>query len=147
MEEVPQEQKKAPIIRRGKMRKWNLNEDEMLVRAVGLVGQNWQAVARLVPGRSVRQCRERYLLTLRPTVNTEPFTKEEDKELMELYSQFGKRWEAIARRLVKRHWTQVRNRIMDLLAHDEEMTRIRKHGCRIRAHRVQEPPTSNCKPE
>lgn len=125
------EEKKAPIIRRAKMRRWNLNEDEILVKAVQAVGQNWQAVAQLVPGRSVRQCRERYLMSLKPSVNVTPFTKDEDTLVMELYREFGRRWEAIARRLVKRHWTQVKNRIMELLAHEEESVRITKSTCRI----------------
>ncbi|RMZ53129.1 hypothetical protein APUTEX25_005118, partial [Auxenochlorella protothecoides] len=60
--------------RRGK---WTASEDDALQRAIALHGKTWVAVARLVPGRSDVQCRERWMNVLNPDVtSTAPFTAE-----------------------------------------------------------------------
>ncbi|KAL6779834.1 hypothetical protein ACKKBG_A13920 [Auxenochlorella protothecoides x Auxenochlorella symbiontica] len=66
--------------RRGK---WTALEDDALQRAIALHGKTWVAVARLVPGRSDVQCRERWMNVLNPDVtSTAPFTAEEDATIL-----------------------------------------------------------------
>jgi hypothetical protein len=55
-------------------------EDEMLILAVRLLGPcNWAAIAALVPGRSGRQCRDRYQNYLRPGYARVEWTGAEDE--------------------------------------------------------------------
>ncbi len=49
-------------------RVWTADEDETLIRAVNLYGNEWQKVSQHVEGRSDRQCRERYTDVLNPKV-------------------------------------------------------------------------------
>ena len=54
------------------------------LQAVALHGRSWVKVARLVPGRSEVQCRERWMNVLNPDVrNAAPFTPEEDALILE----------------------------------------------------------------
>lgn len=57
---------------------WSKHEDELLLKAVAISGKEWSKVAKLVPGRTEVQCRERYVNHLDPNVQSEvDFTEEE----------------------------------------------------------------------
>lgn len=45
--------------------RWNLTEDELLVRGVIAHGHRWDAVASCVPNRTYHQCRQRWIRGLR----------------------------------------------------------------------------------
>jgi len=58
---------------------WSQEEDNILIKAVAISGKEWSKIARLVPGRTEIQCRERYVNHLDPNVrNAVPFTDEEN---------------------------------------------------------------------
>jgi hypothetical protein len=75
---------------------WTPEEDAKLTTAVTVFGNAWVAVASMVPGRSVNQCRYRWVECLDPTLNTGNWTPEEDKRLTEAVTQLGKDWVQIA---------------------------------------------------
>jgi len=65
-----------------KVGKWVCEEDELLLKGVALHGRKWSLIAKLVPGRTDVQCRERYMNVLNPEVkNKSAFTPEEDSLL------------------------------------------------------------------
>ncbi|KAL4527417.1 hypothetical protein Ndes2526B_g08892 [Nannochloris sp. 'desiccata'] len=109
----------AVVPRRGK---WLPEEDESLLTAVALYGKKWSHVAKLVPGRSDVQCRERYANCLDPEVNKEPWNEHEDDILREHIENFtnqatGKvKWSSIAELIpgrtdyaVKKRWVALTN--------------------------------------
>jgi hypothetical protein len=49
-----------------------------------------------MPGRSPRQCRERWHHYLTPAVSSDPFTREEDALLAAKYAEIGPKWKLIA---------------------------------------------------
>jgi hypothetical protein len=53
----------------GKEGKWKAEEDAKLIEAVKKHGKKWVAAAAMVPGRSDRQCRERWTNILDPSNN------------------------------------------------------------------------------
>lgn len=53
---------------------------------------NWKIVERLMGSKNARQCRERYNNYLAPQINTNPWTPEEEKVLMEKYKELGPQW-------------------------------------------------------
>lgn len=55
-------------------RLWSKEESAALSAAVGQVGEDWSAVAALMPGRTGKQCRERYIHHLRPDLRKAPWT-------------------------------------------------------------------------
>jgi hypothetical protein len=70
----------------------------------------WRAVARQLPGRTARQCRERWLNYLSPTVRADPWTEAEDRDLLARVNEFGSAWSSIARFFSGRSDNDIKNR-------------------------------------
>jgi len=89
---------------------WAKAEDIYLVHLVHTQELlNWVGIARLMGSRSPKQCRERYHQNLKPTLNQEPITPEEGRQIEELVIVMGERWSEIARRLPGRSENMVKN--------------------------------------
>lgn len=79
---------------------WTDEEDELLRTYVPLEAKNnWVAVAEHVPGRTAKQCRERWSLSLDPNIRKDPWTSEEDELLLQLHEQHGNAWAVIVKHL------------------------------------------------
>jgi hypothetical protein len=102
--------------------KWSKEEDDMLIQAVKLNLPSWGKVAEHVPGRTSKQCRERWchhvcsphlsflstsnacdVRQLAPTVDKNEFRPEEDHKLLALFAQYGNKWSRIAIQLPGRY--------------------------------------------
>eukprot|EP00981_Chlorochromonas_danica_P005209 scaffold1046_cov162-Ochromonas_danica.AAC.39 len=59
--------------------RWSEDEDRMLIYVVSQNLGNWGQVAQKMPGRTSKQCRERWINYLNPTLIHSPFTEEEDR--------------------------------------------------------------------
>ena len=57
---------------------------------------NWKIIAQQIPGRSSRQCRERWQNYLNPKIHNPPWTDEEDKKLLDAIEIYGHQWAKIA---------------------------------------------------
>ncbi|KAG6814035.1 hypothetical protein H0H92_003885 [Tricholoma furcatifolium] len=86
---------------RNPSRPWSEAEDILLTNAVRIHGEqdNWKNVATLVPGRTNKACRKRWLHSLTPTVKKSAWTSAEDELLVSLYKTHGSKWSAIARHI------------------------------------------------
>ncbi|RPD81668.1 hypothetical protein L226DRAFT_496659 [Lentinus tigrinus ALCF2SS1-7] len=86
---------------RGIGKPWTTQEDNLLIQAVAIHGENdnWKAVAALVPGRTNKACRKRWLHSLSPNVKKTAWTPEEDQLLISLYATHGTKWSVIARHI------------------------------------------------
>jgi hypothetical protein len=72
-------------------------EDENLAKIVAELGSDdWQQVARLMPDRNARQCRDRWVNYLSPEVANGPWTAAEEQLLVDKYKEFGAVWRHIA---------------------------------------------------
>jgi hypothetical protein len=52
----------------------------------------WSDIAKRLPGRTARQCRDRWLNYLSPEIASEPWTPEEDQLLVEKINEMGDHW-------------------------------------------------------
>ncbi len=78
---------------------WTEEEDRLLSSLVVAPAQgltSWVAVAKHIPGRTAKQCRERYSLNLDPDINRGPWTAAEDERLLLLHGRIGNRWAEIS---------------------------------------------------
>ncbi|KAI0666343.1 hypothetical protein C8Q78DRAFT_1060895 [Trametes maxima] len=86
---------------RGVGKPWTTYEDNLLIQAVAIHGENdnWKAVALSVPGRTNKACRKRWLHSLSPNVKKTAWTPEEDQLLLSLYAIHSTKWSVIARNI------------------------------------------------
>ena len=90
---------------------WTQDEDERLQAAVSQVGtKKWTDVAKFVPTRTSKQCRERWFNRLVPTLKHEPFEPWEDQLILSKQKEIGNHWAMIAKSLPGRSPNAVKNR-------------------------------------
>jgi len=90
---------------------WSAREDELLRTMVERNGVGrWNATAAHIPGRSAKQCRERWVNNLDPAVRKGPWTASEDDVLIRAQSELGNKWSQISKLLPGRPDNAVKNR-------------------------------------
>lgn len=86
-------------------------EDELLTQLVGKLGEyDWNAVAQQMPGRTPRQCRDRWKGYLAPNLSSEEWSRQEDQMLIEHFNKHGPRWSMISSFIKGRSEVAVKNR-------------------------------------
>ena len=83
------------------MRRWKEEEDSTLVQVITEVEKhegrlNWHSICHRVPGRTAKQCRERWHSQLDPSISREPWSSQEEKVLIQLHHEMGNKWTEIA---------------------------------------------------
>jgi hypothetical protein len=71
---------------------------------------NWDIIAAQLPGRTARQCRERWLNYLSPGVRSGPWTKYEDELLVARINELGRAWSIFTRHFNGRSENDIKNR-------------------------------------
>lgn len=90
---------------------WTPEEDQILIQKRGELGRKWSQIAKFLPGRQGKQCRERYVNHLNPRLKRGEWTEDEESILIFYHQKFGNRWASIAKEVegrsdndVKNHW-------------------------------------------
>ena len=73
-------------------RKRFTEEDDRVIIEEVSKQRDWNEIAKKIPGKTGRQCRERYQHYLDPKISQEPWTQEEDELICTLYKQHGPDW-------------------------------------------------------
>ena len=105
-----------------KRQRFTEEEDNIIIEDVGDERYpNWNAIAEKIPGKTGRQCRERYQHYLSPKLSREPWTPEEDALIRKLHKQYGPNWAMIAASFGgKRTNNNVKNRWNNHLRWEQE---------------------------
>ena len=80
----------------------------------------WCEVSKFLPGRTTKQCRDRYSNYLSPSITNLPWTQEEDQLLREKVDEFGKKWVYISQFFDGRSGNNLKNRWHKVLCKDEK---------------------------
>lgn len=110
-----------PLLRWQYKRNFSSDEDEKIKSLISEYGEkNWETIAGFLPGRTPRSVKERWNTYLRPNVNRNPFTHEEDLLLIQKYEELGPKWVEISRFFVGRTDNSLKNRWYNhLIKHPE----------------------------
>ncbi|XP_010519901.1 PREDICTED: myb-related protein 3R-1 [Tarenaya hassleriana] len=104
---------------------WTKEEDDMIIQLVHKYGpKKWSTIARYLPGRIGKQCRERWHNHLNPSINKEAWTQEEELILIRAHQIYGNRWAELTKFLpgrtdngIKNHWhSSVKKKLDSYLA-------------------------------
>jgi hypothetical protein len=95
---------------------WTREEEDALIKSISLHGtDNWSIVASEIDNRNGKQCRERWLNHLNPSLNKEMWNQAEDNFIIEQQTMRGNAWSTIAKFLPGRSSNAVKNRFCLLM--------------------------------
>lgn len=91
--------------------RWSDDETSRLEEIVGRYGpQNWSGIAQFIPGRSAKQCRERWRTFCDPEFNKDTWSHADEQLLIDLHAVHGSKWARISPFLDNRSPVAIRNR-------------------------------------
>jgi hypothetical protein len=94
-----------------KKAKWTADEDFRLSESIQEHGMsNWSRIAQNLPGRNGKQCRERWMNQLCPSLNRDNWSHQEDLILLQQQRLCGNQWSQVAHFLPGRSANAVKNR-------------------------------------
>ena len=100
-----------PVHKTAKKCKFSQEEDKKLVQVVQKLGpKRWKVIASFIDGKTARQCRDRYTNYLRPDLNFDRWTAEEDLLLIQKYYELGPKWSIISNYFHGRSISSLKNR-------------------------------------
>lgn len=92
-------------------KKFTAAEDELLKQLVEKFGtKKWESIAECMPGRTGRQCRDRYRNYLIPGFFNGQWTAEEDRLLLVKYKELGHQWSKMVPFFTGRSANSLKNR-------------------------------------
>ncbi|XP_058000067.1 transcription factor MYB3R-5 isoform X2 [Hevea brasiliensis] len=100
---------------------WTQEEDDKIIDLVAKYGPTkWSVIAKSLPGRIGKQCRERWHNHLNPDIKNGAWTLEEELALMNAHQIHGNKWAEIAKVLsgrtdnsIKNHWNSSLKKKLD----------------------------------
>jgi hypothetical protein len=100
------------------------HEDELLRELFAEFGDDWTTIAKELPDRSPRQCKERWNHYLAPHVVQKAWSCEEDEFLLELVKVNGTKWKAFESYLIGRTDTNIKNRYNVLMRKEAKQQKV-----------------------
>ncbi|KAK9714195.1 hypothetical protein RND81_06G078700 [Saponaria officinalis] len=115
---------------------WTQEEDEKIIELVARYGPTkWSVIAKSLPGRIGKQCRERWHNHLNPDIKKDAWTSEEELALMNAHRTYGNKWAELAKYLpgrtdnaIKNHWNSSLKKKLDFYLATGKLPPAAKNG-------------------
>lgn len=110
---------------------WSQQEDQTLLEYVKNYGDNWNQIQKFMKDRSSKQIRERYMNHLDPGIIKEPWTLDEDVELIRFFMLYGSKWSYFSTRFKGRSENMIKNRFNSFIKKVYDLDKTKQDKCNI----------------
>lgn len=95
---------------------WTTEEDYILKKWVTIHGEiNWVTCSSYLPGRNSKQCRERWMNVVNPTIKKKNWTQAEEYMIFKMVMANGPKWNIVYKPLIWRTENSVKNKFYSSL--------------------------------
>lgn len=103
-----------------------LEDHYLTIAALKYNQKSWKKIAQCVPNRTPKQCRDRWMNYLKPSLKFDPWTEKDDELLVSLVNSYGTHWTKMIEHFPNRSTNSLKNRWYWLIKNEVKSVSIDK---------------------